>query len=371
MQDKIYDVITILGNRPQFIKMAPVSKAIRQLGMSEYIIHTGQHYDKQLSDVFFEEMEIPQPNYILNTTAKTHGAMTASIMIALEEILSTIKGRSILIYGDTNSTLAAALVAVKLQIPIAHVESGPRIYDLNTPEEINRLVADHASRLLFAPNVDSIKNLTKENLADRAYLTGDVMLDAYLAFSEKAARSETIVDKLELKKKNYILMTLHRPNNTDTQECILAILNVLRKIDKTIVFPLHPRTENAFKKYGVLNELHALKQVIVIPAQSYLHTLALLNNSELVITDSGGLQKEAYFAGKPALILFYQTPWPQILECGWQRLYNTITEVDLEMLIHDVATYRPTGERPNIFGNGEASINIAKLLQSHFIKRPF
>lgn len=359
----LYDVVTIVGNRPQFIKMAPVSAALKKRGLKEYVIHTGQHYDNSLSEVFFKELNIPMPDVMFSSPGKTHTEMTASMMFKIEKALYNIRTKSILLYGDTNSTLAAALVAIKLKIPFAHVEAGPRIYDIDTPEEINRIVADHGARILFAPNVTSVKNLAKENLADKTVLTGDVMYDAYLHYSRELRNSVTIFNKLGLIRNNFVLFTVHRPNNTDSPESIEKLLNLLSKIKEKVVFPIHPRTKAAFVKECKYDELLSLDNVDVIPPQSYLNVLSLVNNCSIVLTDSGGLQKEAYFASKPALILFYTTPWPEIEEIGWQKVVGCIEKLNVEDVVSQVSTYIPSTEQVRFFGDGNASLAIAKHVE--------
>lgn len=355
--------MTIVGNRPQFIKMAPVSHEIKKRGYSEFIIHTGQHYDENMSDVFFEELEIPKPDVNLDIHTGSHGSMTGEMLIKLEELMVKYKPGSLLIYGDTNSTLAAALAAVKLHIPIAHIESGPRIYDIDTPEEINRIVADRSARFKFCPDIISVQNLAKENITDGVYFTGDVMYDAYLHFSKIASEKSSILEKYNINYK-YALLTVHRPNNTCDERVLNKIIDVVYNSNIKVVFVVHPRTENALVKYGLWEKLNACPNVVIIRAVGYLDMMKLLNNSQIVLTDSGGLQKEAFYAGIPTIILFYATPWPQIMDAQWQKLcWND--GIDVQKVLKLIREYRPETARPQLFGDGNAAVKIVDILENN------
>jgi UDP-N-acetylglucosamine 2-epimerase len=342
--------------------MAPISHELNLRGYKEYIVHTGQHFDENMSEVFFQELGIPKPDKKLEIGGGSHGKMTALMLMEIEEILMQINPKFVLIYGDTNSTLAAALAAVKLKIPMAHVESGPRIYDIDTPEEINRIVADHASRLRFCPDLMSVQNLAKENVTKGVYFTGDVMYDAYRRFSAYQPSKE--MQALELNDEPFALMTIHRPNNTDSMEALGRLLELLRKSPMKIIFPMHPRTEAAFKKFGIWEDVNALQHVKIMPAVGYLDILYLVNRSKIVLTDSGGLQKEAFFAGKPTMILFYATPWPQIEESGWQKRYWKDNGIDTETILGEMLSYPLPSNKPNIFGSGDAAKKIVDILES-------
>jgi UDP-GlcNAc3NAcA epimerase len=230
-------IITVVGNRPQFIKMASVSHEIQKRRYSEIIVHTGQHYDKNMKDIFFEEMNIPKPNYQLSINSRKHGGMTAEMLVKLESLFEDLKPRGVFIYGDTNSTLAASLAAIKLKIPLSHVESGPRIYDIDTPEEINRLVADHGSCIKFCSDLTSVQNLAKENITKNVYLTGDVMYDSYLKFSQNES---DILERLCIDNK-FALFTVHRPNNSCSKEALVNLLKLIDSLELDVVFPVHPR----------------------------------------------------------------------------------------------------------------------------------
>jgi UDP-N-acetylglucosamine 2-epimerase len=361
--DRAFDCMTVVGNRPQFVKMGPVSAELRSRGHREFIVHTGQHFDENMSGVFFEELGLPRPDLHLHVQGRRHGQMTAEMLGRLEEVMLEQRPPWVLVYGDTNSTLAAALAAVKLQIPLAHVEAGPRIYDIDTPEEINRIVADNAARLRFCPDLPSVQNLAKENLTQGVYFTGDVMYDAFLICSRRAEERSTILDRLQLRQAAFVLLTVHRPNNTDSPEALGRLVELLRGSPMAVVFPVHPRTEAALKRVGLWDTLNALPQVQAIPAVGYLDMLALTNAAQIVFTDSGGLQKEAFFARKPVVVLFYVSPWPQIVESGWLKLCWKDDGIDPDGAIELMHTFRPSGYPGPIFGDGHAAVRIVDVLE--------
>jgi UDP-N-acetylglucosamine 2-epimerase len=355
--------MTVAGNRPQFIKMAPLSLELARRGYREFVVHTGQHSDNNMSAVFFEELGLPTPDVQLLVDERQHGAMTAQMLASLERTMLDHRPPWVLIFGDTNSTLAAALAAVKLRIPIAHVEAGPRIYDIDTPEEINRIVADHAARLRFCPDVPSVMNLARENVSTGVHLTGDVMFDAFVHFSHIAAARSSIIDRLGLNEKEFALLTTHRPNNTDDAKSQEKLVRLLSESPLPIVFPTHPRTEHALRRNGLWELVNRIEGVRITPALGYLDTLVLVNASQIVLTDSGGLQKEAYFAGKPVIVLFYATPWPQIEAGGWQRRCWQNDGIDVDAALDLLSTYRPTELRPAFFGDGHAASHIVDILE--------
>lgn len=355
-------LLTIVGNRPQFIKMGPISAELASRGHREFIVHTGQHFDDNMSRVFFDELGLPTPDINLEISSGSHGEMTGKMLIGIEQVVLDKKPPCILTYGDTNSTLAAALAAVKLHIPFAHVESGPRIYDMTSPEEINRLVADHAATLRFCPDELSVANLAKENITTGVHFTGDVMYDAYLRFSEVAKAKSTILDRHGLPVANYALLTVHRPNNTDSPEALKRLIKLFTDTTMKIAFPVHPRTENAFKRNGLWSAVCEMPSVTVFPAVGYLDSLQLINNAAIVLTDSGGLQKEAFFAGKPCVTLF-TTPWPQIERAGWQCSAWRNGGIDVPYLLERIGAFRPACARPNFFGDGHAARSIVNAME--------
>jgi UDP-N-acetylglucosamine 2-epimerase len=360
-----FDCMTVVGNRPQFVKMGPVSAELRARGYREFIVHTGQHFDDNMSGVFFEELGLPAPDLHLAVQGRRHGQMTAEMIARIEEILLERRPPWVLIYGDTNSTLAAALAAVKLKIPVAHIEAGPRIYDIDTPEEINRIVADHSARLRFCPDLPSVQNLARENLTRGVYFTGDVMYDAFLAYSRRAEEHSTILERLDLRGASFALLTVHRPNNTDSPQALGRLLELLRRCPIPVVFPIHPRTEASLKHHGLWEMMGGIGHLKLVPAVGYLDILALTNAAQVVLTDSGGLQKEAFFARKPVLVLFYVTPWPQIAESGWLELCWQHGGIDVARALDLITTFRPTTRPGPIFGDGRAAAHIVDVLEQH------
>jgi len=359
------DIVTIVGNRPQFIKMGPISSEFSRRGYTEYIIHTGQHFDENMSGVFFQEMGLPKPNVFLDIHSAFHGAMTGEMLIKLEALLMELKPRGVLLYGDTNSTLAAALAAVKLQIPIAHVEAGPRIYDMTTPEEINRLVADHASALRFCPDLQSVQNLAKEHITEGVHLTGDVMYDAFLSYSQKAKEHSSILQTLGLQNEAFVLMTAHRPNNTNSKIGVDSLLSIIKRSPHKVVFPLHPRTKNAFKTFKLYDALREQENAVITEALGYLDILMLVGACKAVLTDSGGLQKEAFWAQKPVGILLFVSPWPQIEMCGWQKICWKDGGIDIDQATHIVSDFQPVTPAPSLFGDGHAADHIVDILEQN------
>lgn len=311
--------MTVIGARPQFIKAAPLSSAIRKHGMQEVIVHTGQHFDASMSDVFFEELGIPKPDYKLEINRLGHGAMTGRMLEALESVILQDRPDWMLIYGDTNSTLAGALCASKLSIPIAHVESGLRSYNRAMPEEINRIVADHLSELLFCPTSSSVRNLRKEGIEHGVYHVGDVMYDATIAATNRAKHQSCILQTLDLIPKGYSVATIHRAENTDDLVRFKRIIDYLETAAQLspIVMPVHPRTRKLMDQ-----EMLRPRGVRLIEPLGYLDMCWLTYNCAEVITDSGGLQKEAYFHKVPCTTLRDETEWTETVEAGWNRLWT-------------------------------------------------
>jgi len=313
---EIIKILTILGARPQFVKAAIVTKAIEahnrehsDLKINELLLHTGQHYDHEMSAVFFEELDIKEPSFNLGIGSASHGAQTGRMMEAIEKVIVSEMPDWVLIYGDTNSTLAAALAAVKLHIPLAHVEAGLRSFDRKLPEEVNRIVADHMADLLFAPTDEAVKNLNNEGFSDdRVLLTGDVMYDAALYFGEKALHVSRILSDLQLDSGGYVLCTLHRAENTNNRQRLTAILDGLSLGfgDVPLVLPIHPRTRKTLSELGLLESVK--KKFQLIEPVGYLDMIMLEKNARLIATDSGGVQKEAFFHRVPCLTLLDRTP---------------------------------------------------------------
>ena len=301
-------ILTIIGTRPQFIKSATVSQKIKDSDkLTEVIIHTGQHFEKDMSNIFFNEMNLSKPKYNLGINQMNHGLMTARMIEKIEPIIINEAPQCILVYGDTNSTLAGSITAAKLNIPIFHIEAGLRSYNRSMPEEINRVITDHLSSLLFCPTETAINNLTIEGINKGVVLSGDVMYESFLKFSQQSGIKKGIKDKLDT---NYILATIHRQENTDNQDKLTSIFSNLDIINDSsqIVMPLHPRTNKKIKDYNIQTKIK------ILPPLGYLSMLSLLINSQLVITDSGGLQKEAFFAKKKCITVRSETEWVELID---------------------------------------------------------
>lgn len=357
-------VITIIGARPQFIKAAVVSHTFAQRNeVKEILLHTGQHFDANMSKVFFDELGIPEPAYNLGIGGGLHGAMTGAQISGIEEILILEKPDWVMVYGDTNSTISGALAAVKLHIPVAHVEAGLRSFNRKMPEEINRIVTDHISTVLFAPTSAAMKHLSNEGIPlPQCHLVGDVMYDAALFFGERAKRSSSILEKVAVDPHNFILVTIHRAENTDDQERLQVIITALEKISRQIpiVWPIHPRT--AAKLRGQPQMLSMLgKNVHMIDPLGYLDMVMLEKNAAVIVTDSGGVQKEAFFFGVPCVTLRDETEWTELVDAGWNFLTSPthtdqVTDEVLSAIGRKGRTIYP-------YGDG----NAAKLIVSNFL----
>jgi len=355
-------IVTVVGARPQFIKAAAVSRVIRQeyaRQVTEVLVHTGQHYDDNMSKVFFEELGIPEPKYNLGISGGSHGAMTGRMLEAIESVLVSEKPDWMLIYGDTNSTLAGALAAVKLHIPVAHVEAGLRSYNMLMPEEINRILADRVSSLLFCPTQAAVRNLESEGLHKGVHNVGDVMYDVALYYREHAGRQSGILKSLGVRQGEFALATCHRAENTDVPERLEQVLSALGELaaDMPVVLPLHPRTRKLVDEYGLAKHLSPLTLTAPLP---FLDMVALEQAATLVLTDSGGVQKEAFFYGVPCLTMRDETEWVETVETGWNRLVGA----DRKAILAAAREVHRPSERSMLYGDGNASRQIvAKLLQ--------
>ena len=347
-------IVTVVGARPQFIKMAPVSKELRKT-FEEIIIHTGQHYDYEMNKIFFDELKIPEPDYHLGIGSGSHGHQTGEMLKRIEEVLMKEKPDRVMVFGDTNTTLAGALTAAKLHISVAHVEAGLRSFDRRMPEEINRMLTDHCSNILFCPTETSIENLKREGIVEGAYLTGDVMVDALKEHIRIAEQESGILDEFELEPRGYYLATIHRAENTDDFNRLKNIVNAFCEIGN-LVLPCHPRTEKYLKKYGLWDEL--TEHVKVAKPMGYLDMLMLEKNAKKILTDSGGVQKEAYILKVPCITLRENTEWVETVEDGW----NVLVGSDKEVIIKMVNEFEPDGEQKNVFGEGKASSEIGRIL---------
>lgn len=373
-------IVTIVGARPQIIKAAAISRCIRNFyseKIIEIIVHTGQHYDDNMSDVFFREMEIPEPYHYLDVGSATHAVQTALMMERMEDTLLKVKPDLVLIYGDTNSTLAGSVTAAKLNIPIAHVEAGLRSFNRRMPEEINRTVCDHLSTLLFSPTNTGIKNLFSEGIGGKTkppyspenpgvFHCGDVMYDNALYFSDKAKVSD-ILKTRGIQKNKYFLCTIHRNHNTDIHENLIAIFKAILKVAENTglkaVIPLHPRTSNVLEQNlgnTLCNSLLKNPLILIIPPVSFFDMIQLEKNASLIVTDSGGVQKEAYFYKKSCIILRPETEWVELVEAG----AAVITNCDEEKILQAATSFlkKTSSAFPEIFGNGKASEFICSVI---------
>jgi len=346
-------LITVIGARPQFIKAATVSRALRNFPeIDEIIVHTGQHYDKNISDIFFEELNIPEPKYNLNVGSGNHGLQTAKMLSGIEEILIKEKPDFVLVYGDTNSTTAGALAAVKLHIPVAHVEAGLRSFNRNMPEEINRIMTDAISDILFAPTQNAVDQLIKEGKSDVTFFSGDVMYDSVLYYKEKL--KDKVKSELVKNLDEYYLCTIHRAENTDDPKNLKEIFDAFEEFGKAIVLPLHPRTRHKLGEYG----LSVPKNVMVCEPVGYTELLSLLLGAQKMITDSGGVQKEAYFLQVPCVTLRNETEWIETLDNKWNILCGTDGSKILEAL-----KSRPDSDKQNeAFGDGHSAEKIIEKM---------
>jgi len=355
-------VLTVVGARPQFIKAAPVSEVLRgRPGVREVLLHTGQHYDAGMSDVFFEELGIPKPDYHLGIGGGTHGQNTGRMIEAIEGVLLKERPDWVLVYGDTDSTLAGALAAVKLHIPVAHVEAGLRSFNRRMPEEINRVLTDHTADLLLAPTPQAVENLLREGLPrERVRWVGDVMYDAALRFAEVAREKSRILERLGLEPGGYLLATVHRAENTDDPARLRAIFEGLFRVAEhyPVVLPLHPRTRKALERLGMLPRVK--ERLVVTDPLGYLDMLRLLEASRAVVTDSGGLQKEAFFFRRPCVTLREETEWVELVEAGWNRL---VPPEDAERVHQGVLAHLDArGEEVRAYGDGHAAERVAAEL---------
>jgi len=311
-------ILTIIGARPQFIKASMVSRSLQEKGIHEILLHTGQHYDENMSKVFFNEMRIPKPNYNLGVGSGSHGEQTAKSLEGIEKVLMKEKPDLVLVYGDTNATVAGALASSKLHIPIAHIEAGLRSYNRRMPEEINRVLTDVMSSYLFCPTKLAVENLKKEGITDGVFLTGDVMVDSLFHFTKIAETEATIMKKLNLTSKNYGLMTIHRPANADDREIMLKLIDALNQSPIPLIFPIHPRTRKLLSEF----DLESHKTIQPINPVGYLDMLILEKYAHVILTDSGGIQKEAYLQKVPCLTLRPETEWIETVEDGWNTIVN-------------------------------------------------
>lgn len=349
-------ILSVVGNRPQFVKAAPLCRALRAV-THEVLVHTGQHYDPEMADLFFDELGIPEPDHHLDVGQGTPVQQMATIALRLEPLLSEEKPDLVLVYGDTTSTLAGALAAAKLGVPLGHVEAGLRSFDKSMPEEQNRVVTDHLSELLFCPTHQAVANLAAEGVSAGVHQVGDVMFDASLAFTPVAAKRKA-AEALGLRPGAYLLMTVHRAAATDTPEALRRLVDVIEAVDQPLVFPVHPRTRHKLEAEGLWDRLAGHTHLHLSPPVGYLDFTSLLASARGVITDSGGVQKEAYFQRIPCITLRDTTEWVETVEAGYNRLVG-MNAAAVRAALEDLSL---PAEHVDLYGDGHASERIAAIL---------
>ncbi|MEW9500800.1 non-hydrolyzing UDP-N-acetylglucosamine 2-epimerase [Jeotgalibacillus marinus] len=353
-------ILTIAGTRPQLVKIAAVSRVLRQ-SFEEVLVNTGQHYDYNMAGVFFDELNIPKPDYDLGIGSDSHGRQTGKMLIAVEEVVEKEQPDVILVYGDTNSTLAGATVASKLHIPIVHIEAGLRSYNKKMPEEINRILTDHVSTLLFAPTDVAVSNLENEGINNGVYQVGDVMYDA-VQFNMELAEQKYKLSYFGLEHKSFVLGTIHRADNTDNKDRLEAILRAFASIEEEVYLPLHPRTKSKIEQYGFEPILEQARNITVVAPISYLEMLLLEKHAKAIVTDSGGVQKEAYFAKVPCVTLRDQTEWVETIDSGWNQLVNPL-KVDLGTILSNLTDGKPI---EGLYGDGKSAREIVSIMHDYF-----
>jgi UDP-N-acetylglucosamine 2-epimerase len=357
-------IVTVVGNRPQFVKAAAVSRLLRE-HHEELIVHTGQHYDDALSRVFFDELGIPAPDRQLEAGTGTNTAQTARILGELERVLDALEPDLVLVYGDTNSTLAGALAAAQSRRPVAHVEAGMRSFDRAMPEELNRVLCDHASDLLLCSTPRAVENLAAEGLREGVHLVGDVMADVSMSFAEVAEQRSRALEEHGLTAAEYLLVTAHRAGNVDPPERLEALVELLESLPLPAVFPLHPRTHARLTATGLLGRLERAERLTLVPPLGYLDFLVLARSARAVLTDSGGVQKEAYLLGVPCVTLRPSTEWVETVDAGWNALVDLDREAALAALAHVERGEVAAHPRPELYGAGRAAERIVEVIGTY------
>jgi UDP-N-acetylglucosamine 2-epimerase len=352
-------ILTVIGNRPQFVKAAAVSKLLRERH-EERIVHTGQHYDDEMSRVFFDELGVPAPDLELHAGGGTNTEQTARILALLEGEIAAQRPDMVLVYGDTNTTLAAALAAAQAGVPVGHVEAGMRSFDRSMPEELNRVLVDHASDLLLCSTATAVENLVRESAVGEAHLVGDVMADVSLAFQELARERSTALADRGLEPGRYLLVTAHRAGNVDPPGRLLKLVELLEALPGLVVFPVHPRTRRRLDEEGLMGRLAAAAGLELARPLGYLDFLELARNARAVLTDSGGVQKEAYLLGTPCVTLRDTTEWVETVETGW----NVLVDLDRDAALAALER-KPPAERPELYGGGHAAERLCEALAAY------
>lgn len=352
-------VLSVVGARPNFVKLAGVEPWFSKM-FDHIVVHTGQHYDYALSRVFFEHLDIREPDYYLNVGSGSHGYQVGEMVKRLEKVIFKEKPDLVVVYGDTNSTLAGALAVVKAGFQVAHVEAGLRSFNMSMPEEVNRRVTDHVSHLLFAPTENAVKNLKREKVLGKIYLTGDIHVDVLNRWMPIANEISHILDLLDVDSEKYIVVTVHRAENTDNPDNLEDIVKALLNIPYRIVFPIHPRTCNALSRMGSLHKLEEAKNIVLTKPLGYIDFIKLIKHSWKVITDSGGVQREAYLLGIPCIVLRDRTEWVELVEAGWVKLVGT----NPDRIVKSVEEFEPKESRPGLLGDGRAGERIANIIKN-------
>lgn len=351
-------VLTVVGNRPQFVKAAAVSRLLRERH-EETLVHTGQHHDDELSDVFFRELSVPRPEIELGISGGSNTAQTARMLSAIEPVIAEVAPDAVLVYGDTNSTLAGGLAAAQAQVPVVHVEAGMRSFDRTMPEELNRVLTDHLSALLLCSSQAAVRQLESEHVHGRAVAVGDVMTDVAMLFGPRCKADQGPLAEAGVMAGAYLLATAHRAGNVDDPARLRQLVDLLIGVGEPVVLPLHPRTEARLIEAGWLDELASAPNVTVLPPLGYLAFTSLLTNARAVLTDSGGAQKEAYIAGVPCVTLRENTEWTETVDAGW----NTLVGLDLAAA-RAALDQQPPADRPQLYGDGQAGARVVAELES-------
>jgi UDP-GlcNAc3NAcA epimerase len=354
-------ILSVIGARPQFIKAAPISHAILKrekegASLREVIVHTGQHYDENMSEIFFQELELPEPHYNLGVGSGSHGWQTGQMLEKIEEVLVTEKPDWVLVYGDTNSTLAGALAASKLHVKLAHVEAGLRSFNRRMPEEINRILADHLADVLFCPSQTAVEILAQEGIRRGVHMVGDIMADSLASALTRIGPRSEILNRFGMQERSYLLATIHRAENTDQPENLKAILTAFQLLKEPILFPVHPRTRKTLEKM----EYSCPANVKMVDPVGYLAMVRLEKDARMILTDSGGIQKEAYWVGVPCVTLRNETEWLETVRVGW----NVLAGAETDTIVKAVQSFRVPDTHPLLYGDGRASGRIVGILEN-------
>jgi UDP-N-acetylglucosamine 2-epimerase len=353
-------ILTVIGNRPQFVKAAAVSRVLRETH-EELIVHTGQHYDDEMSRVFFEELGVPAPDRELHAGGGTNTEQTARILGLLEGEIASATADMVLVYGDTNTTLAGALAAAQAGVSVGHVEAGMRSFDRSMPEELNRVLTDHASDLLLCSTETAMENLSAERAAGEAHLVGDAMADVSIAFRPIAEERSTVLEDLGVEPGTYVAATAHRAGNVDDPHRLTRLVSLLEAVPDRVVLPLHPRTAARLDAAGLRHRLAAAPNVVTTPPLGYLDFMKLAAHARAVLTDSGGVQKEAYLLGVPCVTLRSTTEWVETVDAGW----NVLVDLDADRALAALERPAPDGDRPELYGGGRAAERIGDVLAAY------